>query len=90
MAAEKTKKTKENYLELFDVAKKERVTTAPLSEIRFIPRVGERIFISIKGPGNWNSYTVVAVEYFLDYDASAGETISSGAGKITLYVEQSK
>ena len=87
------KEDAESYIELYDVAKKERVAKAPLAEIRFIPRMGERIFISHNGPGNWDSYTVVAVEYFLGYDPSTGEpsrSVSGGIGRITLYVEASK
>jgi hypothetical protein len=83
----------ESYLELYDVAKKERVAKVPLAEIRFIPRTGERIFISLRAPGDWDSYTVEAVEYFLGYDPSTGEpsrSVSSGIGRITLYVEVSK
>jgi hypothetical protein len=87
------KKEDESYLELYDVAKKEKVARAPLKDIRFIPRTGERIFISVDGPGDWDSYTVVAVEYFLGYDLPTGEpsqSMSSGIGRITLYVESSK
>jgi hypothetical protein len=87
------KKDTESYLELYDVAKKEKVAKAPLAEIKFIPRTGERIFISHRGPGDWDSYTVVAVEYFLGYDPSTGEpsrSVSGGIGRITLYVEASK
>jgi hypothetical protein len=84
------KSTNENYIELFDVTKKQSVTKAPLAEIRFIPRKGERIFISLKGPGDWSSYTVVDVEYFLSHDPSGGHTFTSTVGKVTLYVEESK
>jgi hypothetical protein len=88
-----TEKENESYLELYDVAKKERVTKAPLKDIRFLPRTGERIFIPVDGAGGWDSYTVVAVEYFLGYDLPTGEpsrSMSSGIGRITLYVESSK
>jgi hypothetical protein len=88
-----TKKDAESYVELYDVAKKEKVAQAPLAEIRFIPRTGERIFIPHRGPGDWDSYTVVAVEYFLGYDQSTDEpsrSVSGGLGRITLYVEASK
>jgi hypothetical protein len=88
-----TKKDADSYIELYDVAKKEKVAKAPLAEIRFIPRTGERIFISHNGPGSWNSYTVVAVEYFLGYDPTTGkpsQSVSGGIGRITLYVEASK
>lgn len=83
----------QSYLELYDLAAKKKVVTTPLAEIRFIPRVGERVFISVKGPGDWNSYTVMAVEYFLGYEPGTGESarnLSSGIGKVTLFVEQSK
>ena len=78
---------------LFGVARKEKVAKALLADIRFVPRTGERIFIPLQGAGNWDSYTVVAVEYFLGYDLSTGEpsrSVSKGIGRITLYVEASK
>jgi hypothetical protein len=78
-----TKEDAESYLELYDVAKKGESDESSLAEIRFIPRTGERIFISHNGPGNWDSYTVVAVEYFLGYDPSTGEpsrSVSRGIG----------
>ena len=81
------KEEDESDLELFDVAKKEKVAKAPLGEIRLIPRTGERIFISLRPPGDWDSYTVVAVEYLLGYDPSPGEpsrSVSGGAGRVIL------
>ncbi len=86
-------KEEESYLELYDIARKEKVAKASLAEIKFVPRTGERIFIPLKGPRDWDSYTVVAVEYFLGYDPSTGEpsrSVSKGIGRITLYVEASK
>ena len=86
-------KEEESYLELYDLARKEKVAKAPLAEIKFVPRTGERIFIPLQGAGDWDSYTVVAVEYFLGYDPSTGEpsrSVSKGIGRITLYVEASK
>lgn len=88
-----SKKDDESCLDLYDVVSKERVAKAPLAELRFIPRAGERIFIPLKRAGNWDSYTVVAVEYFLSYDSATGEpsrSVSKGFGRITLYVEASK
>lgn len=88
-----SKKEDESYLELYDVAKKEKVAKAPLEKIKFVPRTGERIFIPLQGAGNWDSYTVVAVEYFLGYNPSTSEpsrSVSKGIGRITLYVEASK
>ncbi len=87
------KQEHESYLELFGVARKEKVAKALLADIRFVPRTGERIFIPLNGVRDWDSYTVVAVEYFLGYDKSAGEasrSISGRVGGITLYVEGSK
>ncbi|HEV3108966.1 MAG TPA: hypothetical protein VGY99_00620 [Candidatus Binataceae bacterium] len=89
-----TEAQSENYLELVDVAKKEQVGKVPLPNIRFIPRTGERIFFpSSSTPGHWVSYTVVAVEYFIGYDLITGQpgtSATGGAGRITLYVEESK
>ena len=88
-----SKKEDESSLELFDIAKKEKVAKAPLAKIRFVPRTGERIFIPLQGVGDWDSYTVVAVEYFLGYDPSTSgpsRSVSKGIGRITLYVEASK
>lgn len=88
-----SKEEDESSLELYDVAKKEKVAKAPLAKIKFVPRTGERIFIPLQGAGNWDSYTVVAVEYFLGYDLSTGKpsrSVSKGIGRITLYVEASK
>lgn len=86
------KKDDNSYLELYDLARKKKVAKAPLAKIKFIPRTGERIFIPLS-PKDWDSYTVVAVEYFLGYDSSTGEpsrSVSGGIGRITLYVEASK
>jgi hypothetical protein len=88
-----SKKNDESYLELYDLAKKEKVAKAPLADIKYIPRTGERIFIPLSGPKDWSSYTVVAVEYFLGYEPSSGEparSVSGSFGRITLYVEPSK
>jgi hypothetical protein len=82
----------DSYLELFDVSKKARIGKRPLSQIRFIPRIGERIFLSPEGAGSWTAYNVVMVEYFLGYDASSGEPIApiEGMGRVTIYLEGSK
>ena len=83
----------EGFVELYDLTKKQAVARAPLAEIRFMPRAGERIFIPVGGPKNWESYTVVTVEYFLGYDQSTNDPARSlmrGIGRVTLYVEPSK
>ena len=82
----------EGFAELFDLTKKQVVARTPLAEIKFMPRAGERIFISVEGPGDWESYTVVTVEYFLGYDQSTDEpsrSLMRGMGRVTLYVEPS-
>ena len=65
-------------IELFDVAKSKIVWKLPLALIRFIPRKGERILISVTGLNDWK-----------DPNAATPETPSQG-GKITLYVEPSE
>jgi hypothetical protein len=83
-----TEEADQSYLELYDVEKKEKVASAPLAGIRFLPRTGERIFIPVKGPGDWKSYTVVAVEYFIG-EMATGEP-SPKSGRVTLYAEPSR
>jgi hypothetical protein len=80
----------DNYLELVDVAKKAQIAKVPLSEIRFIPRIGERIFLPLQGAGSWSAYNVISVEYFLGFDASGHPVVpKEGTGRVTLYVEKS-
>jgi len=45
------------------------------------------VLISATGPGDWESYKVVDIEYFLNYDPTEGVETPSEAGKITLYIE---
>ena len=88
-----TEMENDSYLEVYDIDKKESVARTPFAKVRFIPRSGERIFIALQGPGNWVSYTVLDVHYFLGYDSSTGRPARSGSeglGRVTLYVEQSK
>ena len=44
--------TNETYLELLDVSTKTQVGKAPLASIRFMPRIGERIFLPLDEPGH--------------------------------------
>ena len=88
-----TEKENESYLELYDVAKQEIVAKTPLAKLRFIPRSGERIFLALQGPGDWMSYIVLDVHYFLGFDSFTGKPSRSGSegiGRVTLYVEPSK
>jgi hypothetical protein len=81
----------QSYLELFDISKKQSVAKAPLAAIHHLPRTGERIFIPLHQPGDWEAYTVVAVEYFLGgtQPASPRPHEASGMDRVTLYVERS-
>ena len=81
----------EGFIELYDLTTKAVISQAPLTRVKFVPRAGERILISPTGPGDWRSYKVLDVEYFLNYDPEkdAPQTPSE-AGKITLYVEPTK
>ena len=88
-----TKIENESYLELYDIAKKETVAKTPLAKVRFIPRSGERIFLALQGAGDWMSYIVLDVHYFLGLDSHTGKPSRSGSegiGRVTLYVEASK
>ena len=88
-----TEKENESYLELYDIAKEAIVAKTPLAKVRFIPRSGERIFIALQGPGDWKSYIVRDVHYFLGFDSFTGKPSRSGSdgiGRITLYAEASK
>jgi hypothetical protein len=81
----------QSYIELFDISKQESVAKAPLAGIYHLPRMGERIFLPLRQPGEWETYTVVAVEYFLGgtQPASTRPHEASGMDRITLYVERS-
>jgi hypothetical protein len=80
------------FMELYNLTTKTVVSKLPLSHLKFLPRVGERVLISPRGPGDRESYKVVDIEYslnydFLNYDPTEGIETPSEAGKITLYVE---
>jgi hypothetical protein len=80
----------ESILELFDISKSAQVGKVPLALIKFIPRIGEHIFLPVP-PEKWQRYKVVNVEYFVGYDPSSGKpSVTAGTEKITLYVEESK
>jgi hypothetical protein len=81
----------QNYVELFDISKKTAVAKAPLAAISHLPRTGERIFLPLHRPGDWEAYTVVAVEYFVGGEpmANEGPLESPGLVRVTLYVQPS-
>jgi hypothetical protein len=80
----------QNYVELFDVSKKTAIAKAPLAAISHLPRTGERIFLPLHQPGDWQAYTVMAVEYFVggEPSTSEGPLESPGLVRVTLYVER--
>jgi hypothetical protein len=80
-----------SYVELFDISKKQSVAKAPLAGIPHLPRKGERIFLPLHQPGDWEAYTVLAIEYFLGGKQPAGQGSFEGSGtdRVTLYVERS-
>ena len=79
---------KKNYLELFDVSEKSVVGTAPLDQIRHMPRVGERIFLPVDQSDGWTAYKIVDIEYFLN--TNEGKLDEPGMVRVTVYVERSK
>ena len=83
---------KQSYVELFEVPKNECIARAPLAEIPHLPRIMERIFLRHPVSGEWQSYTVLNIEYFLADPAAIGEGPLEipGMVRITLYVERSR
>jgi hypothetical protein len=79
---------KKNYLELFDVSKNSVVGTAPLDEVKHMPRLGERIFHPVNRPDAWTAYKIVDIEYFLSTNESPID--EPGMLRVTVYVEPSK
>jgi hypothetical protein len=75
-------------LEIIDVGEERSIATVPMESMRFLPRVGERVFLPAKKLGEWELCDVMMVEYFLDGCIAGSEVESSGVGKITLYVRQ--
>jgi hypothetical protein len=51
------------FLELYKMTNKTAVSKLPLSHVKFLPRLGERLLISQTGRGDWESYKVVDIEY---------------------------
>jgi hypothetical protein len=79
------------FIEIYDLTKNKVASTFPLAHLKFLPRKGERVLVSPSGLGDWESYSIVNVAYFLGYDpATKTPETPSQAGKITLYVEPSE
>jgi hypothetical protein len=79
---------KKNYLELVDVSKNLVAGTAPLDQIKHMPRVGERIFLPADPPTGWTAYRILDIEYFLA--TNEGSLDEPGTLRVTVYVEPSK
>jgi hypothetical protein len=79
---------KKNYLELVDVSKNSVAGTAPLDQIKHMPRIGERIFLPVDPPGGWTAYRIVDIEYFLG--TNEGPLDEPGMLRVTVYVEPAK
>jgi hypothetical protein len=78
----------DGILEIVEVGQERTIAQIPLGKVRFIPRVGERIFLPARQPGEWELCDVMMVEYFSDERQPGGGLELSGMGKITLYVRQ--
>jgi hypothetical protein len=79
---------KKNYLELLDVSSQSVVGTAPLDQIKHMPRAGERIFLPVDQPDGWTAYKIVDIEYFLA--TNEGPLDEPGMLRVTVYVERAK
>jgi hypothetical protein len=79
---------KKNYLELVDISKNSVAGTAPLDQIKHMPRVGERIFLPVSRPDGWTAYRIVDIEYFLS--TNEGHIDDPGTLRVTVYVEPSE
>jgi hypothetical protein len=79
---------KKNYLELFDASSKSVVGTAPLDQVKHMPRVGERIFLPVGRADGWIEYKIVDIEYFLA--TNEGPLDEPGVLRVTVFVERSK
>ena len=78
----------EKCLELFDVSNNASIGTVPLANVTHMPRKGERIFLRNKQAGDWTSYAVVEVEYFVG--TIEGSQVEPGTVRVVLYAEPSK
>lgn len=83
-----TPKASEGTLEIVDVGAERTVARLPFEKVRFLPRVGERIFLPASKIGEWELCDVMMVEYFCDERAPGSDLDLTGLGKITIYVRQ--
>jgi hypothetical protein len=78
----------EGMLEIVDVGQERTIARLPFGKMRFLPRVGERIFLPSKTLGEWELCDVMMVEYFCDERVPGSDLELTGLGKITVYVRQ--
>jgi hypothetical protein len=78
----------EEMLEIVDVCDERTIARMPTGKMRFLPRVGERIFLPGKSLGEWKLCDVTMVEYFCDERVAGSELELTGMGKVTVYVRQ--
>lgn len=75
-------------LEIVDVGAERTIARLPFEKMRFLPRVGERIFLPSRNIGEWELCDVMMVEYFCDERVAGSELDLTGLGKVTIYVRQ--
>jgi hypothetical protein len=75
-----------DYLELFDISDNSAIGTVPIDRVKFVPRIGERIFLPLHQPGDWAEFKVVDIEYFLS--TSQSQFGEPGTIRVTLYAEK--
>jgi hypothetical protein len=78
----------EKCLELFDIPNNASIGTVPLANVTHMPRKGERIFLRNQQAGDWTSYAVVEVEYFMG--TTEDSQVDPGTVRVVLYAEPSK
>lgn len=78
----------EKSLELFDISNNASIGTVPLANVTHMPRKGERIFLRNQQAGDWTSYAVVDIEYFVG--TTEDSQVESGTVRVVLYAEPSK
>jgi hypothetical protein len=78
----------EGMLEIVDVGEERTIARLPVAKMRFLPRVGERLFLPGRTLGEWELCDVMMVEYFSDERVPGSDLDLSGMGKITIYVRQ--
>lgn len=77
---------KRDYLELFDVSENSSIGTVPIDKVKHLPRIGERIFLPLHHPRDWDEFKSVDIQYFLS--TSESQVGEPGTVRVTLYAEK--